>query len=110
MSPESVYSLLELAFGFAVSGMLGSFYQLVTTRPPSFHLLKANAASSTVLTLPFLMFTAPFIIMRNTIRGSKIENRNIAFAMLATMVAGFWSLVSGTLVIKAIETLGTLVA
>ena len=110
MSPESVNSLLSLAFGFAVAGMLGSFYQLVTTRPPSFQLLQANTSPSSVFTLPFLMFTAPFIIMRNTIRGSKIENRSIVFAMLATMVAGFWSLMSGTLVIKAIETLGTLVA
>jgi polyferredoxin len=110
MSPESVYSLLTLAFGFAVAGMLGTFYQLVTTRPPSFRLLVAPATPSAVVALPFLIFTAPFIIMRNTIRGAQIEDRNFGFAMLATMIAGIWSLLSGTLVVKVIETLGTLVA
>jgi hypothetical protein len=109
MSPESVHSLLTLAFGFAVAGMLGSLYQLVTTRPPSFKLLGARAQPSTVITLPFLMFTAPFIIMRNTIRGRQIEGRGFGFATLATVVAGYWSLLSGTLVVKAIEAIGLLI-
>ena len=108
MSPESINSLLSLAFGFAVAGMFGSFYQLVTARPPSFQLLSKHTTSTSVLALPFLMFTAPFIIMRNTIRGAQIEDRGIGFAMIATMVAGFWSLMSGTLAIKAIETVGLL--
>ena len=108
MSPESTYSLLTLAFGFAVAGMFGSFYQLVTTQPPSFNLLIKHTTPSSIFALPFLIFTAPFIIMRNTIRGAQIESRGVGFAMLATMVAGFWSLMSGTLAIKAIETVGLL--
>jgi hypothetical protein len=110
MSPESIHSLLTLAFGFAVAGMLGSLYQLVTARPPSFQLLGAGAQPSTVVTLPFLMLTAPFIIMRNTIRGRQIEGRSFGFAMLATIVAGYWSLMSGTLVVKAIEAIASLIA
>lgn len=56
------------------------------------------------MTIPFLMFTAPFIIMRNALQGAHIEEGSFGFAMLATMVAGFWSLLSGTLVMRMIET------
>ncbi len=110
MSLESIHALLTLAFGFAVAGMLGSFYQLVTAKPPSFQLLGVRAQPSTVITLPFLIFTAPFIIMRNTIRGRQTEGRSFGFTTMATVVAGYWSLLSGTLVLKAIKTLGLLIA
>ena len=56
--------------------------------------------------MPFLVFAAPFIIMRNTIRGCRIEGRRFEFAMLATIVAGFWSLMSGTIVLMMLHTLG----
>ena len=105
-----MHSLLSLALGFAVAGLLASLYQLVTARPPSFQLLSERARPSTVVALPFLMFAAPFIIMRNTIRRRQIEERSFSLAMLATVVAGYWSLLSGTLVMKAIEVLGFLVA
>ena len=51
--------------------------------------------------MPFLVFAAPFIIMRNTIRGAAIEGRRFGFAVLATLLAGFWSLMSGTVVVMA---------
>ena len=101
MSPESIHSLLALAFGFGVAGLLASTYQLQTERPPSFALLRVPIRSP-YFTLPFLMFTAPFIIMRNAIVGAGREEGGFGFAMLATMVAGFWSLLSGTLVMQLI--------
>lgn len=110
MSPESVNSLLTLAFGFAVAGLLASLYQLVTARPPSFALLRAPAVQSPFVILPLLMFTAPFIIMRNTVRGRPGEENGFGFAMLATMVAGFWSLLSGALVVRIIEAVSFFVA
>jgi hypothetical protein len=110
MSPESVHSLLSLAFGFAFAGLLASTYQLVTARPASFALLNTRAEPSTILKLPFVIFVAPFLIMRNAIRRAEIENSNFGFAMLATIIAGFWSLASGTLVVKAIETISLIAA
>jgi hypothetical protein len=109
MSPESVHSLLALAFGFAVAGLLASVYQLRTERPPSFALLRPPMRK-TYLVLPFLMFTAPFIIMRNAIGGAGAEEGSFGFAMLATMVAGFWSLMSGTVVIQLITVVNLFVA
>jgi hypothetical protein len=48
-----------------------------------------------VAALPLLAFSAPFIILRNTIRGRRIEGRPFPFVMLATMIACGWGLVSG---------------
>ena len=110
MSPESLHSLLTLAFGFAMAGLFASCYQLVTERPASFQMLTTAARAEIVLGVFFILVTAPFIIMRNTIRGVEIENRNFAFAMLATIIAGIWSLMSGALVVKAIETIGLFAA
>lgn len=109
MPPESVHSLLALSFGFAVAGLLATFYELVTTEPASFRLLSGRAQPSTLITLPFILLAAPFIIMRNTIRRHDTEAAGFGFAMLATMLAGFWSLASGGLVIEALESLRVLV-
>jgi hypothetical protein len=42
-----------------------------------------------------LAFSAPFIILRNTLRGRKIEGRPMPFVMLATVIACGWGLLSG---------------
>ncbi len=105
MSLEALQSLHTLALGFAIAGLLASFYQLVTERPPSFTLLSGRVEPSAILAVPFLLLVAPFIIMRNTIRGAEYEHRNAGFVMIATVVAGLWSLASGTLVVRTIETL-----
>jgi len=110
MSPEALQSCVALAIGFAVAGMLSSAYQLVTERPASFRLLGQGARPSTFAAVPFLMFAAPFIIMRNTVRGRLITHRRFEFVMLATILAGFWSLMSGTIVIMVLAALGDLLA
>jgi hypothetical protein len=107
MSPD-VQSLVALAIGFAVAGMLSSGYQLMTDRPASFRLLGRGARPSTLAAVPFLVFAAPFIIMRNTVRGRLLEDRQLAFVMLATILAGFWSLMSGTVVVMTLAALGDL--
>ena len=107
LSSGSVHSLMALAIGFAFAGLLASGYQFFTEQPASFRLINRGPQATTFAAVPFLIFAAPFIIMRNTVRGARIERRSFGFAMLATMVAGFWSLMSGTLVVMAV---GRLVA
>ena len=58
--------------------------------------------------MPFLVFAAPFIIMRNTVRGRRIENRRFEFVMLATVLAGFWSMMSGTFFVMLLQAAGLL--
>ena len=107
---DSVRSLMALAIGFAVAGLLSSGYQLLTLRPPSFTLLHDSERNQALAAVPFLVFAAPFIIVRNTIRGRRVERRNFGFAALAAVVAGFWSLMSGTVVVMALKAIGHLVA
>src|ERR1051325_1771750 len=101
MSPESVQSLLVVLIGFAVAGSLATGYQVVTEQPLSFRLLNGGARLVTLLAIPVLTFAAPFVIMRNVIRGRRIESRRFEFVMLATMIAGLWSMLSGTVVVSA---------
>jgi hypothetical protein len=105
MSPESVHLLYSLALGFAFAGLLGTGYQLATSNPPSFHLLDRGPKPSTFAAVPFLVFAAPFIIMRNTIRGRQIEGRSFQLVMIATVVAGLWSMMCGTVAVMALEAL-----
>ena len=102
MPPQTIELLFALAIGFAFAGMLGSGYQLATSRAPGFHLLEQGPRPSTFAALPFLAFAAPFIIMRNSIRGRLIEGRSFQLVMIATIVAGLWSLMSGTVAIMAL--------
>ena len=110
MSPELVQSFIVLLVGFAVAGSLATGYQLVTERPLSFRLLNEGARLVTLLAIPVLTFAAPFVIMRNAIRGRRIERRRFAFVMLATVLAGFWSMMSGTVVVTAFTAFSLLFA
>jgi len=106
MSPEALESFLALALGFAVAGLISAAYQAVTARPPSFRLLNAEARPAALAAVPFLVFAAPFIIIRNTIRGRRIEGRRFEFVMLATVLAGIWSMMSGTAVVMVLRAVG----
>jgi hypothetical protein len=106
MTPEQVHSLFSLALGFAVAGLVASGYQAVTRRPATFRLLQRGPQPSTFAAVPLIVLAAPFIIMRNTIRGRRREDRNASMVMLATIVAGVWSLMSGTVVVMALSALG----
>ena len=110
MSPESLQSLVVLLIGFAVAGLLATGYQLVTAQPLSFRLLNQGLRVVTFLSIPVLTFAAPFVIMRNVIRGRRIERRRFEFVMLATVLAGFWSLMSGTVVVTAFQAFSQLFA
>ena len=105
-SPESAHAFLALLIGFAVAGLISTGYQLITQRPASFRLLERGPYPSTFAAIPMLVFAAPFIIMRNTIRGRRIEGRRFEFVMLATVLAGIWSMMSGTAVVMVLRGLG----
>jgi len=105
MSPESVHLIFSLAIGFAVAGLLATGYQLVTSQALSFRVLERGPKPSTFMAVPILAFAAPFLIMRNTLRGDVIEGRSFQLVMIATVVSGVWSLMSGTVAIMAIGTM-----
>jgi hypothetical protein len=110
MTPESVHNLLALVLGFAVAGLCSSAYQLFTSRLPTFGLLSAGPSPSTFAAVPLLMLAAPFLIMRNTLLGRRQEGRRFEFVFLATLIAGFWSLMSGLTLVSALHAFGLLAA
>jgi hypothetical protein len=108
MSPDTLNSLFSLCIGFSLAGALTSGYQVLARRPAGFGLLERGVAASTFAAVPFLVFAAPFIIMRNTLRGARIERRRFEFVMMATVIAGFWSMMSGTFFLMTLRAAGLL--
>lgn len=106
MPPESLQMLLALALGFTVAGLCSSAYQLATSRLPSFSLLSTGPRPSAFAAVPLLMLAAPFLIMRNTLRGRQQEGRRFEFVFLATLIAGFWSLMSGMVLVMTLQACG----
>ena len=108
MSPDALNSLFALCIGFSLAGALTSGFQVLVDRPAGFGLLQEGVAPSTFAAVPFLVFAAPFIIMRNTLAGVQIERRRFEFVMMATVIAGFWSMMSGTFFLMTLRVAGVL--
>ena len=109
MSADVLNALFSLCIGFAFAGLLASGYQALARRPAGFGLLQEGVTPQRFAAVPFLVFAAPFIIMRNTLRGARIERRRVEFVMMATVLAGFWSLMSGTFFLMTLRAAGVLV-
>jgi len=105
LTPQAIQSFFALAIGFAVAGACASAYRLIWQHFPSFRLLEIGPLPTRLAAVPLLAFSAPFIIMRNTLRGRRIEHRPAAFVMIATVIAGLWSLMSGSVVVLALQAL-----
>jgi hypothetical protein len=102
---QTIGSFFSLAIGFSVAGLCASGYRLFSEHFPSFRLLEVGPVPARFAAIPLLMFSAPFIIMRNTIRGRRSEGRRAELVMVATVIAGLWSLMSGTVVVLALQAL-----
>jgi hypothetical protein len=106
MTPEALQNLLSLALGFAMAGLFSSAYQLVTSKMPSFGMLSTGPSPQAFAAVPLLMIAAPFLIMRNTLLGERQEGRRFEFVFLATVLAGFWSLMSGMVLLMTLRAAG----
>ena len=106
MSPASSHMLLTLLLGFSIAGMLSSGYQAIMLRPPSFRLLGMGFGRVHARAMPFVAFAAPFLIIRNTVRARGVVRARFTSAMLGTIVAGCWSLLSGQAALVALRAVG----
>jgi hypothetical protein len=105
LSANTIESLFAVAWGFAIAGLCASSFRLATRHHATFRLLEIGPLAARFAAIPLLMFSAPFIIMRNTLRGRRIEQRRVEAVMAATVIAGLWSLMSGTVVVLALQAL-----
>ena len=108
MTPEAFNTFFSICIGFALAGALVNGYQALAQRPAGLGLLQDGVAPKTFAAVPFLVFAAPFIIMRNTLRGMRVESRRAEFVMMATLIAGFWSMMSGTFFLMTLRAAGVL--
>ncbi len=108
MGLEFVQNLFAVLLGYAVAGMCCSGYRLMTSRLPSFGLISTGPSVAAVAAVPLLLFSAPFLIMRNTLLGWAEERRRFEFVFLATLIAGFWSLMSGLVLVSSLQACGLL--
>ena len=98
INPAAFEALQSLFIGFAFAGLLASAFELFTQQRADFRLLQAGGLIA-VASVPVVIFSAPFLILRNTVNGRRIEGRPFVFVMLASMIASLWSLASGRVVL-----------
>ena len=106
MSAGALHSLYVLLLGFSVAGLLSTGYQLVMARPASFNIFGDGTGPAAAAHVPFLVFAAPFILIRDAIMLRRPGVENFLTAMVATVVAGCWSLLSGKFVMLVVAALG----
>jgi hypothetical protein len=110
MAPESVQMLLALALGFAVAGLSSSAFRLATSHLPGIGLLSTGPSAAAFAAVPLLIVAAPFLIMRSTLLDRQPQGRRFEFVFMATLIAGFWSLMSGLAMVMTLQACGLLSA
>ena len=86
------------AVGFVMAGILSSFVQLVSGEPMRFGLQPTSLVSSVGGVL-LRVVAGPAILMRNAWRGMRIEARPKIWFGLSAIIAAWWSLFIGALLI-----------
>lgn len=102
LTPAALESLLALALGMAAAGLIASTFEMVTERRASFRMLETGDLRA-VASVPLIVFSAPFLILRNTMRGRTIEGRPFFFVMMATIIACFWGMMCGRLMLDFVQ-------
>lgn len=105
INPAALEALQSLVIGFAFAGLLASAFELFTAKRADFRLLQAGGLTA-VASVPVVIFSAPFLILRNTVNGRRIEGRPFIFVMLASMIAALWSVASGRVVLDLLQLCG----
>src|SRR5258708_13035899 len=95
ITPEAIESFFALAWGFAAAGFCASGYRLFAKHFPSFRQLEVGPVPARFAAIPLLMFSAPYIIMRNTLPGRRLDRRPPAPLMSATVIPGPLRLMPG---------------
>ncbi|MBI1262716.1 MAG: hypothetical protein GC184_13440 [Rhizobiales bacterium] len=95
---------LTVATGIVASGLTGSFYRLITNKPPSFS-MPAETTLGLLAAIFMLIFAGPLVILRNALRAQVFENRPPAWLFLSAMISLGWAFLSGILLLSILLTL-----
>lgn len=88
-----------VCIGFVSAGVIGSFFQLIKNQPPRFD-FSAETIGAIASAIFVCLFAGPFIIMRNAIRGRRIEQRPVGWLVASSTIASMWSLCSGIVILQ----------
>lgn len=91
---ELLLSIYIIMTGFSCAGVLGSFCQLWRAEPIGFSIDYESLLGS-ALGILVCIFAGPFILMRNTLRGRRIEGRPLGWVIAASAIATLWSFCTG---------------
>ena len=84
--------------GFVASGIVASFYQLLTSQPAKFALLGKSVLAA-VTTFALCAMTGPVIIMNRALRARRTEKEPVGWLFGSAFVALLWSCCSGIVVL-----------
>jgi hypothetical protein len=101
LEAAQIEAFKALVFGFAVAGLVSSGFRYFTDRQPSFTQLQRGGVAA-LASVPLVVLAAPYIILRNTIRGRRFERRSIIFVWLATVIACLWSMAAGRVILDLV--------
>jgi predicted signal transduction protein with EAL and GGDEF domain len=104
IDPGALEAFQSLALGFALAGLCATGFEALTERRASFQLLETGGPQA-LASVPLVVLSAPFIILRNTVRGRRHERRHVSFVMMATVIACFWSLICGRVALDILAAL-----
>ncbi len=82
------------ATGFIVSGVIGSFYQLVTNEAPDF-LPSKSTTFGNVMAVLMAMLAGPFILVSKIYNGLRAREMATIWAVVVFAVAWIWSTCAG---------------
>jgi hypothetical protein len=101
MTDPAIILFFGLALGFAISGVVSNFFQLVTDGASVFHLpVTTDARRFAVIAL--LLLAGPHILLRAADRSARVGDWPVAYT-LGCLVLGFvWSFLLGYVVLAVV--------
>lgn len=94
-------ALAALGLGFAFAGLLATGVELALRGPVGIRQLQTGGIRA-LASIPVLLFSAPFVILRALVRDGRARRQPVGYVLLATVLAGGWSLLSGRLVFDVV--------
>ena len=104
ITPEAINSFFALAFGFAVAGFCATGYRLFAERFPELSPARSRPGGGALCRRAAAdVLGALHHHAQHACAAAGIERRRVEFVMMATVIAGLWSLMSGTVVVLALQ-------
>lgn len=100
MSNMTIHAFI---LGISFAGLICSCFEYLTGRPANFGLMFARGGAL-ILCMPVLVFSAPYILLRNTYRGFRMLQISGSSLIFVCVTAVIWSIMCGRIVLYFLHT------